>query len=55
MTVYEIIEQKEEQIARLTREVAALRAAAQMLEGRQINESELPESELEKRAPRQFP
>jgi hypothetical protein len=32
MTVYEIIQQKEQQVERLTREIAALRAAARMLE-----------------------
>ena len=30
MTVYQIIQQKEEQVERLTREISALRAAARM-------------------------
>lgn len=40
MTVYEIIEQKEQQVERLTREIAALRAAARMLEESQSAHSE---------------
>jgi hypothetical protein len=41
MTVYEIICQKEEQVERLTREIAALRAAARMLKESQSMELEL--------------
>ena len=41
MTVYEIIQQKEEQVERLTREISALRAAARMLEESQNMEFEL--------------
>jgi regulator of replication initiation timing len=41
MTVYQIIQQKEEQVERLTREIAALRAAARMLEESQSMELEL--------------
>jgi hypothetical protein len=40
MTVYEIIKQKEQQVERLTREIAALRAAARMLEESQNTELE---------------
>jgi hypothetical protein len=41
MTVYEIIQQKEEQVERLTREIDALRAAARMLEESRNMEFEL--------------
>jgi len=40
MTVYEIINQKEQQVERLTREIEALRAAARMLEESTIAELE---------------
>jgi regulator of replication initiation timing len=40
MTVYEIIQQKEQQVERLTREIAALRVAARMLEESQNMELE---------------
>jgi hypothetical protein len=40
MTVYEIIQKKEQQVDRLTREIAALRAAARMLEESQSAELE---------------
>ena len=38
MTVYEIIQQKVQQVERLTREIAALRVAARMLEENQSTE-----------------
>ncbi len=41
MTVYQIIQQKEEQVERLTREISALKAAARMLEESQNVELEL--------------
>ncbi len=41
MTVYEIIQQKEQQVERLTREIDALRAAARMLEESQSTELEV--------------
>ena len=41
MTVYEIIQQKEEQVERLTREISALRAAARMLQESRNMEFEL--------------
>jgi hypothetical protein len=64
MTVYEIIQQKEEQVERLTREISALRAAARMLqESRNIefelvpagNEVRVGETKNEQKTLRQFP
>jgi regulator of replication initiation timing len=64
MTVYEIIQQKEEQVERLTREISALRAAARMLEESQNVELELVtagcevrvgETKNEQKTLRQFP
>jgi len=40
MTVYEIIQLKEQQVERLTHEIAALRVAARMLEESQSADSE---------------
>lgn len=62
MTVYEIIKQKEQQVERLTREIAALRAAARMLEESQNTDLEAVPAFSETRATqskeetlRQFP
>jgi hypothetical protein len=64
MTVYEIIQQKEDQVERLTREISALRAAARMLEESQNVEFELVpassevrvgETKNEQKRLRQFP
>ena len=64
MTVYEIIQQKEEQVERLTREISALRAAARMLEESRNMEFELVsagsevrvgETKNEQKTLRQFP
>jgi hypothetical protein len=64
MTVYEIIQQKEEQVERLTREISALRAAARMLEESRYAELELVpagsevrvgETRNEQKTLRQFP
>lgn len=64
MTVYEIIQQKEEQVERLTREISALRAAARMLEESPNMEFELVpaggevrvgETKKEQKTLRQFP
>jgi|SwirhisoilCB1_FD_contig_61_4787010_length_457_multi_2_in_0_out_0_1 hypothetical protein len=64
MTVYEIIQQKEEQVERLTREISALRAAARMLqESRNMefelvpagNEVRVGETKNEQKTLRQFP
>lgn len=62
MTVYEIIQQKEQQVERLTREIAALRAAARMLEDNQSTEleavrafSETRVTKSEQKTLRQFP
>jgi regulator of replication initiation timing len=64
MTVYEIIQQKEEQVERLTREISALRAAARMLEESRNMEFELVpagcevrvgETKKEQKTLRQFP
>lgn len=41
MTVYDIIQQKEEQVERLTREISALRTAARMLEESRNTQFEL--------------
>ena len=64
MTVYEIIQQKEEQVERLTREISALRAAARMLEeSRNMefalvpagSEVRVEEAKKEQKTLRQFP
>jgi hypothetical protein len=64
MTVYEIIQQKEEQVERLTREISALRAAARMLEESPNMEFELVpagsevrvgETKKDQKTLRQFP
>jgi len=64
MTVYQIIQQKEEQVERLTREISALRAAARMLEESRNTELELVtagsevrvgETKNEQKTLRQFP
>ncbi len=64
MTVYQIIQQKEEQVERLTREISALRAAARMLEESRNMELELVtagsevrvgETKNEQKTLRQFP
>ena len=64
MTVYQIIQQKEEQVERLTREISALRAAARMLEESRNMEFELVpagsevrvgETKNEHKTLRQFP
>lgn len=64
MTVYEIIQQKEEQVERLTREISALRAAARMLEESQKvelalvpagSEARVGETTNEQKRLRQFP
>jgi len=64
MTVYEIIQQKEEQVERLTREISALRAAARMLQESRNMEFELVpacdevivrETKREQKTLRQFP
>ncbi len=64
MTVYQIIQQKEEQVERLTREISALRAAARMLEESRNMELELvtagsevrvAETKNEQKTLRQFP
>jgi hypothetical protein len=64
MTVYQIIQQKEEQVEQLTREISALRAAARMLEESRNMELELVtagsevrvgETKNEQKTLRQFP
>jgi hypothetical protein len=62
MTVYEIIQQKEQQVERLTREIDALRTAARMLQETQSTELEaVPASSAtraiksEEKTLRQFP
>ncbi|HLH08153.1 MAG TPA: hypothetical protein VKW78_13020 [Terriglobales bacterium] len=52
MTVYEIIQQKEQQVERLTREIAALREAARMLEN---SRSDGEDTGRPEQAPTQFP
>ncbi len=64
MTVYQIIQQKEEQVEQLTREISALRAAARMLEESRNMELDLVaagsevrvgETKNEQKTLRQFP